>query len=162
MKNKTRVHPDVIISGISIVFSCVLLLEIWDYPADVQLFPKVFLIFFMAFMAIVLARGILRSRAKARDDGAVSESEWWCKAETVRNPIITAGFVVAYVALIGIIGFYLSSLLYMCSAMYYFGSKKMVRNFLISIVVLAFIYALITWQLSVTLPMGIVFESVFG
>ena len=162
MKNKIRVHPDIVISVISILFSCVLLAEIKDYPDDVRLFPKVFLLFFMVFMAIILARGILKSRAKSQDDGAVSESEWWCKTETIRNPAITAVFVIAYVALIGVIGFYLSSLLYMCSAMYYFGSKKILLNLAISVGVLVFVYALITWQLSVTLPMGFIFEMIFG
>ena len=65
-------------------------------------------------------------------------------------------------ALIGIVGFYIASILYMCSAMYYFGSKRIVLNALISIGTMVFVYALITWQLSVTLPMGLIFEAIMG
>lgn len=162
MKSRLRIHPDVIISAVSILFACVLLAEIGKYPDDVRLFPKVFLLFFLVFMGIILIRGLIKSRAKSKDADAVPESEWWCKAEEIRNPLITIAFVVVYVALIGVIGFYSASFLYMCSAMYYFGSKKMLLNLVISAGVLAFVYALITWQLSVTLPMGFIFEMLFG
>ena len=162
MKAKTRIHPDVIISAIAILFSGILLFEIADYPQEVRLFPAVFLGLFILLMLIVLIRGIRKSVAKANNAEAVPESEWWCKWETVRNPLITAAFIVVYVALIGIVGFYIASSWYMCSAMYYFGSKKIVRNLLISIGTMIFVYALITWQLSVTLPMGIIFESILG
>lgn len=162
MKAKTRIHPDVIISLIAILFSSVLLFEIADYPQEVRLFPAVFLGFFIVFMLIVLIRGIRKSVAKANNAEAVPESEWWCKWERIRNPLITAAFIVVYVALIGIVGFYIASILYMCSAMYYFGSKKIIKNILISVGTMIFVYALITWQLSVTLPAGIIFESILG
>lgn len=162
LKQKLRIHPDVIISGIAILFSAVLMFEIKDYPKDVRLFPMVFLLFFVLFMAIVLVRGIKKSVDKNKNAEAVPESEWWCKLETIRNPLITAAFIVVYVALIGIVGFYIASVLYMCSAMYYFGSKKILLNLAISIGTMVFVYALITWQLSVSLPMGLIFEAIFG
>lgn len=162
MKSKIRIHPDVVIATISILFAVILLIASRKFPDDVRLFPVVFLLFFIAFMAIVLVRGIVKSCAKTRDPEAVSESEWWCKLQTTRNPMITAGFIVVYVALIGIVGFYIASILYMCSAMYYFGSKNMKLNVLISIGTMIFVYGLITWQLSVTLPMGVIFEMILG
>lgn len=162
MKSKLRIHPDVIISVVAILFSAVLMFEIRDYPKDVRLFPMVFLLFFLFFMVIVLIRGIKKTVDKTKNAEAVSESEWWCKLETIRNPLITAAFIVVYVALIGIVGFYIASVLYMCSAMYYFGSKKILLNLAISIGTMVFVYALITWQLSVSLPMGLIFEAIFG
>lgn len=162
MKSKLRIHPDVVISIIAILFSGVLAYEIMDYPQEVRLFPLVFLGFFTLFMVIVLVRGIRKTAAKTENAEAVPESEWWCKWETIRNPLITAAFIIAYVALIGIVGFYIASILYMCSAMYYFGSKRIVLNALISIGTMVFVYALITWQLSVTLPVGLIFEAIMG
>lgn len=162
MKSKLRIHPDVIISVVAILFSAVLMLEIRDYPKDVRLFPMVFLLFFLFFMVVVLIRGIKKTVDKTKNVEAVPESEWWCKLETIRNPLITAAFIVVYVALIGIVGFYIASVLYMCSAMYYFGSKKILLNLAISIGTMVFVYALITWQLSVSLPMGLIFEAIFG
>lgn len=138
------------------------MLEIRDYPKDVRLFPMVFLLFFLFFMVIVLIRGIKKTVDKTKNAEAVPESEWWCKLETIRNPLITAAFIVVYVALIGIVGFYIASVLYMCSAMYYFGSKKILLNLAISVGTMVFVYALITWQLSVSLPMGLIFEAIFG
>ena len=41
MKAKTRIHPDVIISLIAILFSGVLMFEIADYPQEVRLCPAV-------------------------------------------------------------------------------------------------------------------------
>lgn len=162
MKAKLRIHPDLIISAVTLLASAFLLFEIADYPDDVRLFPQVFLFIFAFFMLIVFIRGLKKTIRKNRNEEAVPESEWWCKWETVRNPLITAAFIIVYVALIGIIGFYPASILYMVSAMYYFGSKKILRNLLISVCTMVFIYALITWQLSVSLPMGIIFESIFG
>jgi TctA family transporter len=57
LKSKLRIHPDVVISIIAILFSGVLAYEIMDYPQEARLFPLVFLGFFTLFMVIVLVLG---------------------------------------------------------------------------------------------------------
>lgn len=158
MKEKIKLHPDVAISAVSLLFGAVLLFEIHSYPADVQMFPGIFIWLFMGFMAITLFQGI----RKTLSPGKYDQSEWWCKFETIKNPVISAAFVVVYVALAGLIGFYIATVVYMLAAMYYFGSKNWKLNILIAVGMVIFCFVLFEKALSVTLPEGMLLKAIFG
>lgn len=158
MKEKIKLHPDVMISVVSLIFAAVLLIEIHGYPDDVKMFPSIFLYMFVVAMAVILVQGV----RKTLKPGIAAEAEFWCKMETIRNPLITAAFVIAYVALMGLIGFYAASFIYLCTAMYYFGSKNWKVNLMVAAVLMIFCYLLFNIALSVTLPLGMLFERILG
>lgn len=158
MKSKAKLHPDVVISVVALLFSLVLLFEIHGYPEEVKLFPRIFIYLFMAFMAITLFRGVRKTLAPERADS----SEWWCRFETVKDPMITAAFVVVYVALIGLLGFYVSTALYLLGSMRYFGSKSWKVNIAVAAGMIGFCYVLFSRALSVTLPVGMLFKAILG
>ncbi len=149
-----RLHPDVVISIIGLIFAAVMLFQIHGYPDDVKMFPSIFLYLFMLFMAIVLVRGIKRS---VHTEG-VSKKEFWCSPAVIHNPIITAVLVIIYVTLIYFLGFYISTALFMLITMLYYGSRKWMINLAVTTGMLIFCYVLFEILLSVQLPAGIILE----
>ena len=151
-----KLHPDVVIGVLSLLFSLFIYIEIRSYPKDVKLFPSLFLFLFAIFMAFTLIQGI----RKSLDPQSTDISEFWCKWNVTINPLLTGLFVVAYVAIIYFVGFYVATILYMTFAMYYFGSKNWKLNLGIAIVMVGFCYAMFEMALAVKLPLGIVFNSI--
>ncbi len=158
MRKKSRLHPDVVISIVALVFGALLLIEIHGYPDDVKMFPRLFLILFMIFMGITLVNGIRKTLAPEKYDA----SEWWARLDVTRNPILTAVMIVVYVALIGILGFYISTAIYMLVSMYVFGSKKWIVNLVVTASLLVFCFVLFEKLLSVTLPVGLLLKAILG
>ena len=149
-----RLHPDVVISIIGLIFAAVMLFQIHGYSDDVKMFPSIFLYLFMLFMAIVLVRGIKRSVHTEE----VSKKEFWCSPAVIHNPIITAVLVIIYVTLIYFLGFYISTALFMLITMLYYGSRKWMINIAVTTGMLIFCYVLFEILLSVQLPAGIILE----
>ena len=154
MKERVKIHPDVVIAIISIIFATILIKEIGEYPADVKMFPMIFIYIFIMLMIIILIGGI----KKTIKPDMVPEAEWWVKMEVLRSPLITAAFVIIYVALITVIGFYIATLIYLLIAMRFFGEKRWKVNIGVTIGLVVFCYILFDIALSVTLPIGKVFE----
>lgn len=161
MKTKIRIHPDVILSVVSLVFVAIMWIECSGYPADVQLFPKLFGGCFAAFSVAILIKGIRRSILKTKDPDAVPESDWWIKLKTLKYPMITVGMIILYMVLVSVVGIYAASIIYSIAAMRYFGEKRLVVLLGVSIGMQVFLYLLMEVALAVTLPRGILFEALF-
>ena len=91
--------------------------------------------------------------------GTVDESEWWCKLENTRYPLIVIGFVIVYVLLIRLAGFYIASFVYSIVTMRFFGVKKWKINLLVPAVLLALIYLVFELLLRLKLPGGLLFTG---
>lgn len=156
---KIRIHPDVVIAAVGLVLSLIMFIESLGYPADVARFPKIFLCLFAICMVIILIKGIRLSIAKTKDDSAVDESEWWCKLENTKYPLIVIGFVIVYVLLIRLAGFYIASFVYSIVTMRFFGVKKWKTNILVPAVLLALIYLVFELLLKLKLPGGLLFTG---
>ena len=158
---KVRIHPDVIVALLMLLAGLGLLAECSTYPADVAMFPRLFIILMEIFLLVVLGKGIHKSVLKTRDDAAIPESEWWCTFGTLKYPIITTAMIIIYVAGINYLGMYLMSIIYSIVGMRFFGEKRWPIILGVSIGMQIFLWALIEWQLGITLPRGVLFKGLF-
>lgn len=156
MITRRRLHPDVGISIVTILFAALLLFETRTYPDEVRMFPRIFIYIFIGLMVITLVSGI----RKTLSPESANNSEWWCRFEIIRYPLLTGAFVVVYVALINLIGFYISTAVYLLVAMRTFGEKRWKVNLGVAVVILVFCYVLFDRALSVTLPIGMIFKAI--
>ena len=98
MNSKSKLHPDLVIAIASLLFGGLLLMTIRSYPEEVKLFPQIFLLLFIVFMAIILVQGVKKTLHPENYDS----SEWWCTKETVQNPAISGALIIVYVVLLEI------------------------------------------------------------
>ena len=161
MKKRIRIHPDVIVALVMLLAGAGLLVECSRYPEDVQMFPRLFIILMIIFLAVVLVWGIRKSIRKTNDDTAIPESDWWCTFKNLKYPIITAVMIIAYVGGIQFLGMYLTSILYSIVGMRFFGEKRWPIILSVSVGMQVFLWALIEWQLGIPLPKGLLFKGLF-
>ena len=163
-KNSIRgLHPDVIIGGGGIIF-CVAVYfiiplqiqELIRYDASTGLSPAVFpkiSVFLIAGLSAVLILSGLRSKDLApRDDRRV-------RKKGTRTRVITSFIIIlAYVYLLDILGYFVSTPLALSLLMWYFGERRWIL--ILSLVILTTIglFCFFRYLMYIILPEGIFFS----
>ncbi|MGI5962668.1 MAG: tripartite tricarboxylate transporter TctB family protein [Lawsonibacter sp.] len=83
-----------------------------------------------------------------------------CSVVTVKemiNPMIAFLMILVYTLLLNVIGFFVTSAIFMLVMMVWMGYRKIPQMVLTTGIMLGFIYVLFVFQLKVVLPSGILF-----
>ena len=104
-----------------------------------------------AFMGAILTFRSIRYRKVPSADATVVH------AAVMKNPVIAFFMVFAYAILLDIVGFFVTSAVFMLIMMRWMGYKKIITMVLTTVIMLSFIYTLFIVQLNVTLPRGVLF-----
>ncbi|MFG7339547.1 tripartite tricarboxylate transporter TctB family protein [Stutzerimonas stutzeri] len=144
-------HLDAVIGLCMLLFSLIFYSLAADMPKDPALFPQLILITLAAFSLFIMVAGLIKStRARARNEAAVRFFEGG-----LRGPLTAYAGVVAYVALIPVLGFFTASSLATAFFMGYFGYRSYLKALIVLVFINAFIYLLFVWQLRIFLPTGL-------
>ena len=147
-----RVHVDIWLGLILMVFSAVFLAEATNFPEGSAQFPKFVLGLFFLLAAILFALGAIRT-AKKTYKGDV-RVDW---RGAVGKAHIVYALIVAYVILIVVIGFFPATIIFCPVIMLYYGIRSVKVLLLVTVIQALFIYLLFVVQLKVLLPHGILF-----
>ncbi|MDK2784689.1 MAG: putative tricarboxylic transport rane protein [Bacillota bacterium] len=146
-------QSDRIIAVIIVAFSLWLYGVADEFPKGTDTFPKLLLVT-LIFLATLLFAQSLRRQRESVHAGEKSEK---VSARNFVPPAITFLGCVAFVALVPVLGYFTSGVLFSAAMMFYLGARRM-RTFLISIAgVMLFIYILFIMQLRVPVPHGLLF-----
>jgi hypothetical protein len=139
---------DLCIGILVLIVSAVAYAGALEMPEDTQVYTNTVIALF-AFLGSLL---IVFSLVNRNKPGGAALS-----VNTIKNPAITVVFVAVYLALITVLGFYFSSVVFLVTYMLFLGARKP-KSMAIAIVgMLTFIYFVFTVQLKVPLPRGIFF-----
>ena len=147
-----RIHADSWLGLILMAFAGFFLNETAKLPvAGAAQFPRVVLILFFIMAAILFTGGIVRT-VKKSGKGDV-EINW----NVAGKAHIMYALIVAYIAMIMIIGFSPATVIICPAIMVFFGIRRVRVLLLCTVGLTLFIYLLFVVQLRVFLPIGIIF-----
>ncbi|MBT9165451.1 MAG: hypothetical protein DDT25_00096 [Chloroflexi bacterium] len=123
------------------------------FPVGADMFPQSVLVVMMLLAAILFGSGFLRKRAKApaKQQGLTSA------IRPFASPLITFLFCVIYVALVGIIGYFIATLVSGVGMMFYLGVRRPVLIICSLLGLLTFIYVFFEVTFRIFLPRGLLF-----
>lgn len=144
-------HLDTVI-GLCLLLFCLNFYSVTaDLPKDPALFPQIILVALAAFALFILASGLVKTiRARNENKQVVHFFE-----DGLRGPLMAYAGLVAYVALIPVLGFFTATSLATAFFMGYFGYRSYIKALIILVSINAFIYLLFVWQLRILLPTGL-------
>ena len=151
---KNIIHHDVYMSIAMLIFALIALARTTVFPAGAARFPRLILGFLIIFTLWNLYEGIKKTKAiNAEGTGADKVIKW----PQLTLPMATFLIVVIYTALIGILGFFTATTLFILGFMYFYQVRKVTTILLTLVGTNVFIYLLFVYQLNVPLPKGFLF-----
>lgn len=142
-------------TGLSlIVISAIFLVMSYDLIAEARLFPLIFLIIMIVFSILLIIKGVNRKEFNSHGD-----DEEKISIDLLKKPLVLFVGVFLYCLLINLIGFFLSSIIFMIAFMYlnkYKSYKSIIFSTLLTIL---FVYFIFVYQLNVAIPSGILFDN---
>ncbi|MDL2209607.1 tripartite tricarboxylate transporter TctB family protein [Desulfovibrio sp. OttesenSCG-928-O18] len=152
MSNKQGIiiHQDVYISAVLIAAGLYLFSEANGMMKQAARFPKLCLVAFLFFMAIVLVQGIKKSMAATREGNA--EGTRLLQWNVGKMPYAVFAISSVYVFLIMVIGFFPATALYSPALMLFFKCFSWKRIALVAVGNVVFVYLIFVKILGATLP----------
>jgi hypothetical protein len=151
---KKQIHHDVYI-GLSMIFlALVAFIKALSMPEDAAQFPKLMAVILIIFSIWIVYVGIKKTRLI--ESGKVKKEDI-ITFEKTKMPLISFIIVVIYTMLINILGFFVSTTLFVAAFMYFYKIRDFKRIIITLLGLNAFIYFLFVIQLKVPLPKGIIF-----
>ena len=150
MKNKDFISNDVFLGCFATIFSVIFLVQALHFPNNVAFFPSVVLVLMLIFSLLTTGIGIYKTiqTRQGKSD--------YKNPEMKRFPWIVLGTIVIYVFCMQKIGFFVSTAVFLPCEMLLFGQRKVLPIILSSVIVLAFLYALVM-RLNIYMPDGFLF-----
>lgn len=145
------VSNDVYIGSFLVIISSIFLAQALRFPGESVYFPSFSLSMLLLFSACLLFWGVVKTVRVRRGTADYTNPEM----KKLPFLVLLSGFV--YVYIVGKIGFFVSSALYMPCAMLMFRQRKIIPMIATTLVVLGFLYWLFVIQLKVHMPQGILF-----
>ncbi|QOY38257.1 tripartite tricarboxylate transporter TctB family protein [Anaerobacillus isosaccharinicus] len=148
-----RLHQDVFIGVGILIFSIIFYLKTGTMPSGAATFPKVILTTFGLFGIGIALFGLKKSKYK--NEGVIDEDE--LDIPTIKLPMFSLSIVIGYVILMTLLGFFVSTSIFVIGFMIFYKIKSIIAISLTVVSLNLFIYLLFVYQLNVRLPQGILF-----
>lgn len=146
-KKKKKLDIDVYIGIFLALFAGFFLYESFKLHEIAAQFPKIILTILILLSIVLIIIG-LRKTANPEAD----KSDIQLNLEIIQAPMVVFVIIAIYIFLINIIGFYLSTIIFVPALMIYYGVKNIRLLLITNIALNLFIYGLFTQLLKVMLP----------
>jgi putative tricarboxylic transport membrane protein len=147
---------------ILLLISGLAFLETLSYPTQSAYFPRIIIAILAFFSAALFAKSFILSRKQQAtgapaQEGTVQALPSLQQAEVVRKVLMMIFCTMAYLVLIGVIGYYVSSIVYLPVMMWLLGVRKIRTIVLSSGGIILLVYLVFSTFLRVPLPEGLAF-----
>lgn len=151
-----QLHHDVYAGIVILAVSIYFLVQAREFPERAALFPNLILGLFIFFAILLLINGVRKMALQKRDlDVPAADEEERLTISMIKMPILILVVVTAYVFLINVLGFFVSTALFMVGILYMLQLRSLKMYLLTIIFTLLFIYLLFVKLLHVFLPTGL-------
>lgn len=145
-----RIHQDAFI-GIGItIFSLYFYIKTGDIPTGADLFPQIILTTFGLLGIAIFISGLRKGKKQQEEN-----NEEKLKVLELKLPMFSLLVIVIYIALLNVLGFFVSTTLFIIGFMIFYQMKSIKVIAMTVIIVNLFIYLLFVYQLNVQLPKGL-------
>lgn len=142
-------------AGFMVVVSALLLAQAYRYPAESAQFPRFLMILQLIFSVLLLAQAF-RPPPAARAD-ALTPKESGDTLSSLYAPVKVFVAASLYIVAIDYLGYYLATAIFLCAAMFWFGSRRPLMVVSVTAGFLLIVYALFASFMGVRLPEGALF-----
>lgn len=151
---RKTIHHDLWIGSFMCLLAVALLLRTSNMPAGAAQFPKVILSCFIVFGLWITYKGIMKTML-IRNGKEEQVKDKPLDLQLMIRPMMCLTGVVAYVAVIKILGFFVASTAFTLLFMWLYGMRSLKKMTLVTLGMDVFLYLLFVVQLKVQLPEGI-------
>lgn len=152
-------HQDVI-AGLVLVAICAIMYPLtYGFTGEAATWPRGILVLLAALGVLISVKGVRRAADDSRGEGTAGEGdEETLTPSLLKTPIALLLVVVVYAALLEIIGFFPSTILFLGGYLWYGGVRdwRVLGGVVVGLNL--FVYLLFVVQLNVQLPAGLLFE----
>lgn len=142
-------------AGFMVAVSALLLAQAFRYPAESAQFPR-FLMILQLALSLILWVQALRAPSPARRV-APAEGTPESTLATLHAPFKVFVAASLYILAIGYLGYFVATALFLCAAMFWFGSRRPIAVISVAGGFLLIVYALFVSFMGVRLPEGLLF-----
>jgi putative tricarboxylic transport membrane protein len=143
-------RKDLVFSICMVLLSIVLAVQSFRYPSDSAFFPRVLSILLLLLSLLLLIRAF-RQPPREERTGIIRGDAFSLMKST---PMVVFGSATLYIAVIPVLGFLVSTALFLFGSILYFDRRKLIVAAIYSICFSAAIYFVFHAVLGVTLPRG--------
>lgn len=157
MTTRVSVRKDRWFAGFMVAVSALLLVQTFRYPAESSVFPRFLMILQLAFSIILLVQAFRAprpNRMAVPTEGAPTAAD---TLATLYAPFKVFAAASLYILAIEYLGYFIATALFLCAAMFWFGSRRPVAVISVSTGFLVIVYALFVSFMGVRLPKGLLF-----
>jgi len=142
-------RKDLVFSICMVVLSIVLAVQSFRYPADSALFPRVLSILLLLLSLLLLIRAFWQP---PREDRIAGRGDVFSLMKS--QPVLVFGSTVLYIVMIPVLGFLISTALFIFGSILFRDRRKLIAAAIYGICFSAAIYFVFQAVLGVTLPRG--------
>ena len=153
---KKVLHHDIYIGGILMAFAAFFFILTGEFPKESSYFPRFFTCVLILISALIIWQGVQKTRRLWQGEGAES-GDAPITGHELRQPMTGLIGIVAYIAAISLIGFFVSTGLFLLTYMWCLKIRSIPMLLISTLAVEVFIYVLFVMQLKLTMPAGILF-----
>lgn len=140
-----KLHMDVYTGGILAFIGLYFFIEASKFTEQASTFPKIVLGTFIMLSLMLVVEGLVKSKKLNMHSDAI-------KFEEIKIPLVIFTFITLYVIALNLIGFYISTLIFIPSIMLFYKQRKKIIIACSTIGVVLFIHLLFVVQLKLMLP----------
>lgn len=147
---KTLIKQDVVLGIVIAAFGAAAFASTFRFPSSSTLFPRIVTLLLTA-LGLVLAgysAALIRHPEKYPDSKPAS-------LRAMKYPAAAYVLIVAYVALIRVLGFYCSTVLFLACYMFFMNIRSWKTILLTELILMGFVYLLFNVGLHVRFPVGL-------
>jgi hypothetical protein len=154
-----HLHQDVFAGLVLVAIAAVLYPLTYGFTGEAATWPRGILLLLAGFGILISMKGVRRAGAEREGQETADEGEEETLTPSLlKTPMALLLVVVVYAALLEVIGFFPSTILFLASYLWYGGVRdwRVLGGVVIGLNV--FVYLLFVVQLNVQLPAGLLFE----
>lgn len=141
-------------SVIALIFVCVYWASASKLPEKSIVFPRAVTFILIPLFIWNFSLSIKQFRKLLADGETPEEKKWNCTLRITKPKLTLMGMTIVYALCIPVIGYCVSTLVYIASMTYYLGERRPAKVALFTVILFAVLYAIFGVWLRVRLPAG--------
>ncbi|MDO5000858.1 MAG: tripartite tricarboxylate transporter TctB family protein [Eubacteriales bacterium] len=142
---------------LALIFVIVYWISAHRLPEESIIFPRIITYVTIPLFIWVFATSVKEYKALLADESIPEEEKWNCTLNLSSKKLVIIAATVLYVALVPVVGYCVTTILYVGGLSYYLGNRKPVSLIVYTLVFFGILYAIFGLWLRVRLPSGFLF-----
>ena len=142
---------------IALAFVIIYWLSASKLPEESIVFPRIITYIIIPLFIWVFIQSIVEFQKLKKDTSIPEEEKWDCTLNLTKPKLVIIGATILYIALIPIVGYVVTTALYVAGLSFYLGNRSPIKLILFTGILIAILYVIFAVWLRIRLPHGFLF-----